>query len=341
MSNEINKEEELKFSYFKPVGRLALIFFLGFSVYLFSSTMILIFLTKSSREVKVPDVLGKRYVDVSNSLVRRGFRTDLKFIDVYDMDDGVVLSQYPESGKVVSEDSSLRLTVSRSGFFIEVPSLVGSQLPIAVNKLKNMHYQDKSVSVSTGVVSYIPSEKTADNVVISQSPKPGTRITPDRKVNLLVSSGSVKDDRRMPSVTGQSIDLCYDLLLAKGLKVKEEIIKTGDIKKSGLVASQSIRKGALIKEGAPVKIGVYWYKLREHPYTSYEHIEYTIPSDQPAGLYEAYIEDNFSKRVRFSSTMSPGQKISFLYHRVGNSKIMINRDKNNIRIMSINVDEFE
>ncbi len=335
-----NDGSEIEFNYFKPVKKLALIFFLGFSVYLFFSTMILIFLTKSSPEVKVPDITGKRFVDVSNTLSRKGFRTELKFVDVYDLEDGIVLNQYPESGRISNEGSKITVTISRSRFFIDVPNLAGTQLPIALNKLKNLHYQDKSVSISTGVISYIPSEKTAANVVMDQSPKPGSKISPDVKVNLLVSSGSSGVDKKMPNVTGQSIDLCYDLLLAKGVVVNEDIIKTDDINKSGVIESQSIPADTLIKDGDVVTVKVNYYVLTEHPYSAYELIEYVIPSDQPKGLYEAYIEDNHSKRVRFSSQSGPGQKIRFVFQRVGNSKIYINRDKKNLRVLSIKVNEY-
>lgn len=343
MNNDSDKNkdtEKVEFKYFKPFKRLALIFFAGFSVYLFMSTMMLIFLTKSAPEIRVPEVTGKRFVDVSNGLARKGFRTELKFVDVYDIEDGIILSQYPESGRIVLEESKITLTVSRSKFFIDVPSLTGSQLPIAINKLKNLHYQDKSVSISTGVISYIPSDKTAANVVMGQSPKAGSKISPDVKVNLLVSSGSEGADKKMPDVIGQSIDLCYDLLMAKGVLVKEEIVKTDDINKSGLIISQSIKADSLIKEGDILTVSVNYYTLTEHPYSACELIEYTIPSDQEPGLFEAYIEDKHSKRIRFSSPAGPGQKIKFLFQRVGNSKIFINRDKKNIRVMSINVDEF-
>lgn len=342
MNNSDNNKnsEEVEFSYFKPIKRLAVIFFVGFSVYLFASTMILIFLSKSSAEVKVPDVIGKRFVDVSNSLSRKGFRTELKFVDVYDIEDGIILNQYPESGRIAFEESKITLTVSRSKFFIDVPNLVGSQLPIAINKLKNLHYQDKSVSISTGVISYIPSDRTMANVVIDQSPKAGIKISPDVKVNLLVSSGSAGVDKKMPDVTGQSIDLCYDLLMAKGVIVNQEIVKTDDINKSGLINSQSIPADALIKDGDVLTVTVNYYSLTEHPYSAYELVEYVIPSDQPQGLFEAYIEDNHSKRIRFSAQSGPGQKIRFLFQRVGNAKIFINRDKKNIRILSINVNEF-
>ena len=342
MKNEINdkKNDEYKFTYFKPIKRLALIFFLGFSFYLFMSTMMLIFLTKSSAEIKVPDVTGKKYVDVNNSLIRKGFKTELKFVDVYDIEDGLIMQQYPESGRIAYEDSKLILTVSRSKFFIDVPNLVGSQLPIAINKLKNLHFQDKSVSISTGVISYIPSEKTAANVVIDQSPKSGSKISPDIKVNLLVSSGSTGADKKMPDVTGQSIDLCYDLLLAKGVNIQQEIVKTDDINKSGLIQKQSIPANSLIKDGDSLTLTVNWYSLTEHPYTAYELVEYTIPADQSQGLYEAYVEDNHSKRVRFSTNSGPRQQIKFLFQRVGNAKIYINKDKKNIRILSISVNDF-
>lgn len=340
-SNNDNKDsEKVEFKYFKPLKRLAVIFFVGFSVYLFMSTMILIFLTKSAPEIRIPEVTGKRFVDVSNGLSRKGFRTELKFVDVYDIEDGIILNQYPESGRIALEESKITLTVSRSKFFIDVPNLTGSQLPIAINKLKNLHYQDKSVSISTGVISYIPSEKTAANVVIDQSPKAGSKISPDVKVNLLVSSGSAEADKKMPDVAGQSIDLCYDLLMAKGVIVNQEIVKTEDINKSGLIISQSIKPDSLVKDGDILTVAVNYYTLTEHPYSAYELVEYTIPSDQAQGLFEAYIEDNHSKRIRYSVPSGPGQKIKFLFQRVGNAKVFINRDKKNIRVLSINVDEF-
>jgi len=332
--------DEAEFTYFKPVRRLALIFFFAFVVFIFFAALMLILLTKTTKEMKIPDLLGKRFVDVSNSLTGRGFRTDLKFADVYDIEDGIILKQYPESGRIVEEGSKITLTISRSKFFVNVPNLTGSQLPIAINKLKNLHYQDKSVSISTGVISYIPSEKTAANVVIDQSPKAGEKITPDVKVNLLVSSGPGTADKKMPDVTGQSIELCYDLLLSQGITIKENIVKVSDINQSGIVTSQSIARDTPLKEGDTVTLNVNYYALTEHPYTAYEYVEYTIPSGQEEGLFEAYIEDNHSRRIRYSSKSKSGDKTVFVFQRVGNAKIYINRDKKNISIEKIRVDEF-
>ncbi len=336
----MNEDSEVKFKYFRPVRRLALIFFLGFSLYLFMSTMMLIFLTESSKSVRMPDLMGKKFVEISNSLMRKGLQADLKFKDAYDLDDGIILSQYPESGEVVGEGSRVRLLVSRSKFYIDVPQLIGNQLPIAVNKLKNLHYQDKTVSIETGVISYVPSEKTSENVIIAQSPRSGEKISPDRKINLLVSSGSAKKgNMRMPLVKGQSIDLCYALLLSKGLKVVEEIVKTGDKKKSGMVFSQSIGAKTRLKGGETVRLKIYWYAMKERPFSSYEKVDFTIPKGSGNGLYEALVEDNSSKRVRFSANLKEGSRIRFLFNRLGNAKIIITKDKKSIRVMSVNAND--
>ena len=175
--------------YFGPISRIAIIFFIGFSVFLTFSTLMLIFLTKESREIKVPDVVGKSFISVYNSMTRKGLQPEIKFYEVHDIENGLILNQYPEAGDIVKADSSITLTVSKSILKVEVPNLVGSDLPMAVNKLKNLHSQGKSVAISSGIITYIPSSEKRDNVVLAQSPAQGVRIMPNQKVNFLVSSG--------------------------------------------------------------------------------------------------------------------------------------------------------
>lgn len=333
-----DKSREEKFKYFGHIGRIAVIFFIGFSIFLVVSTIMLIFLTKPEREVIVPDVEGKQFTEVYNSLVRKGIKPEIKFKDIADIDDGTILSQYPKKGKVVPENSRIKLLVSRSEYYIEVPALAGKELPLALSSLRNIHRHDKTLSLGTGVVSYIPSNTVADNIVIDQSPRAGEKVTPDRKINLLVSTGKTAPDAAMPGVVGQSIELCYDLLRAKGLTVTEEIVATEDMSKSGLVVSQNPAKGAAIQKGDTCTVQVSHCRLDKHPYAAYEKIEYQIPNDEKQGLYEAYVEDGHSKRVRFSKKAGPGQKISFVFRREGNATITFLCDKKQIDDMTIHVD---
>lgn len=330
------REENLK--YFGTIGRIAAIFFIGFSLLLLVSTIILIILTKPDREVVVPDVEGKRFVEIYNSLVRKGIKPEIKFKDIADLDDGMVLSQYPKSGKVVPENSPVKLVVSRSRYSLEVPTLVGKELPLALNNLKNIHRHDRTLSLGTGVISYIPSDKVTDNIVIEQLPRAGETVSPDRKINLLVSSGKLAPDALMPGVTGQSIELCYDLLRAKGLSVNEEIVATDNPEASGLIVSQTPAKGTPLTKGGTCTVQIGWYPLEKHTYAAYEKIEFQIPADEKAGTYEALVEDGHSKRIRFSRSAGPGQKIVFVFRREGKAVITFLRNKTKVDDRDIDVD---
>jgi len=332
--NTDNKQQNKKS--FKFFGRIALILFIGMSLYLFVSAIILVFLTKPGREIMIPNVTGKRFVDVYNSLVRKNLVPEIKFYDVYDIDNGIILNQYPEHGKIVYEGEKIKLTVSRSETYIPVPNLIGTKLPFALNKLKKLHYNDRSYAIGTGVISYLQTEKYAESVIIEQSPDAGEEISPDRKINLLVSAGKTETEMRMPDLSGQSIDLCLDLLLAKGLTINEEIILIDSSAKSGMIESQAPKPDEIIQPGDLVKLKVYYFPQKDRPYTSFERIIYTILSDEHEGLYDGYVDDNRSKRICFSKKMKSGGKIDFVFKRRGNADISITNNKKEI-IEEINI----
>ena len=321
--------------------KVLLTLFVGFSLYMLVSAVVVVVLTKPEKQVRVPEVVGRQFIDVYNSLNRKGLNPEIRFHDVFDIDNGLVLEQYPVSGSIVSDGSTVRLLVSRSSLKMETPNLVGIELPFALNKLKNMHIHDKTITLNPGVISYLPSEKTPGNIIIAQNPRPGERISPERKINLLVSAGKTGADTKMPECTGQSIDLAFDLLMAKNVEIAEDLVTTGLQEKSGIILSQSPRAGTEIKKGQAVVLKVYYYPLKNHPYRAFEKIEYTIPDDEAEGVYEAYVEDNRSKRLRYSRTMKPGNKLTFVFHRTGNAKVTLLRDKKQVKVFTVNVEEFE
>jgi beta-lactam-binding protein with PASTA domain len=338
--DKIEKREKRK-RIIKFTGRLVVILFLGLSLFLFVSAVILIFLTKPDKEVAVPNVTGKRFVDVYNSLVRKGLVPVVKTYDVYDMDNDVILNQYPEKGAIVTEGEKINLVVSKSRVFLPVPNLMGTKLPFALNKLKSLHFNDRSYSIQTGVISYIQSDTAAESIVIGQSPEAGEEISPDRLINLLVSAGKIQSDMKMPELRGQSIDLCIDLLLSKGLFVSEEILLTDSTAYSGIIESQTPKQGEAIERGSLVKLKIYYYPQREKTYTSYERITFEIPRDEKPGLYEAYIEDNKQKRIVFSNKMKPGWKMDFVFKRKGEATVTITNNKEVIEEIDIEPDDFD
>ncbi len=286
-------------------------------------------------------MIGKQFISVYNSIVRKGLKPEIKFLDVIDIENGMIMNQYPESGNIVPEGGKLTLTVSRSKVYVAVPNLMGLKLPFAINKMKNLHANNRSLSLKAGNISYMHSDKVLESVVIDQSPSADEVITPEVKINLLVSAGKKSDEMTMPDVTGQSIDLCFGLLLSKGLNIVEEIVATDQKWKSGIIQSQKPNANEEITKGKTVTLKVNYYPFQEHPYASYERITYTIPSDEKPGLYEAYVEDSGSERVVFSRRMKPNMKIDFVFKRKGDADIIITLNKEEIDSISIDADEYD
>ena len=296
-----------------------------------------VFLAKKTKEVEVPSVVGKSFISVYNDLIRKEFKPEITFRDFFEEEEGIILKQYPSSGEIVSAGSLLKLVLSRSSLKLETPNLVGKKLSKAKSKLNNFHALGRSFSLSTGIISYVPSDKVADFVIIDQNPKEGERISPNQKINLLVSSGKMGDDHKMPNLINQSIDLCYDLLLTKEVVIKEEMVLTKDLSKSGLIISQNPRSGQKIKKGKDVFLKILYYPLTDRPYFGYEKISYKIPEEGEKGFYKAVVEDENSKRIRFFQTKKSGQEITFLFYRKGNAKVSIFRDNKIVEVFKRDV----
>ena len=296
---------------------------------------------KPAKQVKVPSVTGKNFISVYNQIVRKELKPELKFYDVKDIDDGVVLSQYPEAGRVVSVGSRLKIVVSRNDLGIEVPSLIGSDLTMAKNKLNNLHIRDKSVSLGIGVITYAPSDSASDEIILKQNPKPGEKVKPDTKVNLLVAVNSEEGNFKMPDLEGQSVDNCYDLLLSKGLSVKQEIVETKNIKMNGIISSQSISKGTQIKDGDQLTITVQYYEMENHFYRGYEKLKFSIPKNEEKAKYEILISDDESDRIRYSQINKAGDEFEIIFLRTGNARVTLLKNKVELKKMTIKVDSFD
>jgi len=334
---EQDSNNEQKFSYFRSLSRIALIIFIAFSLFAFVGTSMLIFLTKPKKEIQVPDLQGKKFIEVYSQVVRKGLVPEIEFKDMFDVEDGIILRQYIDSGEIVKVGTTIDLLVSRSKLRFDAPSLIGLSLPKAKNKLKNLHVKGKAVSLKVGVITYMISNKYKENHIIKQNPNVKERIDPNQKINLLVSSGLKDKSLRMPKVTGQKIDLVYDMLLSKGLKVDIETVVTSSIQKSGTILSQKPYRGATLKDKKNVLLKVAYYQLKDHPFAAYEKVNLKIPENNGEGLYELQVEDLHSKRIRFSKKMKGGRSLKTIFYRKGNAKINIYKDKKQIRTFEIGV----
>lgn len=320
--------------------KIFILILIYFTFFLFVSTLILILLTKPDREVKVPDVIGKKFTAVYGLLEREGIKPSLKFYSTFDVEDGLILAQYPDAGSVISEGDRLDITISRNSLSLDAPSLIGKELPMAKNLLKNLHIGERTISIGVGVVSYVYSDKSAENIVLDQSPKPGEKITPDQKINILVSAGKTGQDNTMPDITGQSIDLCFPLLLAKGVVVNQEVVNGNNPGESGRIMSQEPAKGTVLAQGQQIKVKVAFYPKEAKFYHGYEKLVYKVDDDEKEGLFEAYIDDYEPSRIVYSMKLKGGQTLQCVFQRTGNARVTILRNKKAVKVLRMNVEDF-
>ncbi|MBN1501896.1 MAG: PASTA domain-containing protein [Spirochaetes bacterium] len=314
---------------------------LYFSIFIAASLLIIIIRIKPAKEVKVPSVVGENFLNVYNQIVRRELKPEIKFYDVMDIDDGMILSQFPPAGAPAKAGSRLRITVSRNNLKVDMPSLTGSELAIAKNKLKNLHIGEKTVSLGTGTVTYIPSKDVSEQVVIMQNPRAGEKVKPDQKVNLLVSLGDIETLNVMPDLKGQSVDLANDFLNASMISLVQKVIKADRKESGGLVADQSIPAGGKLEKGSTVTLTVSYYELSDHFYSGYEKIVMSVPKGGEEGVYEVAVSDDVTERICFSGKKKGGDEIEFVFFRTGNAKVVLMKDKKEIKKTTVNVDSFE
>ncbi|MDA3901487.1 MAG: PASTA domain-containing protein [Spirochaetes bacterium] len=304
------------------------------------STFMLVKLNQPAGKVRMPDVTGKDFKSVYNTLVNRELRPVISFHDASDVASGLILRQHPPSGKIIPKDSRVRLVVSRSNFKVDVPKVDGSPLVIAKNKLSTLHIGEKKVSLGIGVVSYIPSADHEDGIVIEQSPRAGEKVAPHSKVNLLVSMGVLGRDSAMPDLVGQHIDLGFDLVLSLGLSVRQKIVPADSPEDSGKILEQTIKPGTVVEDGAELLLTVAYYERENRYYQSYEKVSFVVPKDSEESFYEVWIDDEEQRRVRFSKMCKPGETVVFVFHRTGNARIEIIKNKQKEKVLSLDVDTF-
>ncbi len=130
---------------------------------------------------KMPDVTNFSQDDAENELKKRGILCSFEEDYSDDVQEGHILSQKPEKGEKVYEDTKVVLTVSKGKKPVTVPEVVGYTKEDAEKKLKELG------------LNVMVEEEYDDNVeagkVISQSLKKGESVAPNTEIKIVISKG--------------------------------------------------------------------------------------------------------------------------------------------------------
>lgn len=161
-------------------------------------TTISVVLSMGSYEANlVPECKGYTYSEAVNNLISLGIPYQVETQASEDVEMGTVISQTPEGGEEIQEDTVLTIYVSTGGAGegIEVPNLEGKTREEASDMLKELNLVLGEVSLSYHGT--VPSGQ-----IIAQDLADGSQVSEGTAVNVTISQGQPGDDEREEVMNG-------------------------------------------------------------------------------------------------------------------------------------------
>ncbi|MCI9215930.1 MAG: Stk1 family PASTA domain-containing Ser/Thr kinase [Dorea sp.] len=191
-------------------------------------------------EIVVPEVSGMSEEDAQRTLTDHGFK---KVSSDYQYDDSVpegdVISTTPASGAKATEDTDIKMLVSKGAQKKAVPNMVGKNVADAQNELA-------AVNLIPNII-YEASEKYDVDIVTAQDIAGGKKVAPETVITITVSTGS--DKVTVENFVGKPASELENWAWSNGLNpiVSEERYTSDTRYPYGTVISQSKTSGKMTK----------------------------------------------------------------------------------------------
>lgn len=196
---------------------------------------------EKSNLVEVPALIGRMKEDAITLLISAGLEPAVTYDEYPLVKENLVADQSVAPGQKVEKGSFVTITVSRSVYETNIPTVTGVPLSEAQDILTNAGLVVSEIETQ-------PSE-AANMIVIQQVPDAGTNAHKGDSVKLIVSGGIVV----MPSLQGMTREQAEQTIIAYGLTlagVYEEVVS--DPAQIGVVTSQAPAMYSEILPGAAV-----------------------------------------------------------------------------------------
>jgi eukaryotic-like serine/threonine-protein kinase len=135
--------------------------------------------SRGSRKVAVPDVVGSSRDDAEALLSGRGLQVSVTEREVTDKDPGTVLQQTPAAGQQVTKGGTVALVVAKAPPQVKVPDVIDQPVDEAVAALKAAGFRVKRRPEPVDTPDY-------DKVVLDQNPPSGEKRDKGSRVILTV-----------------------------------------------------------------------------------------------------------------------------------------------------------
>jgi eukaryotic-like serine/threonine-protein kinase len=204
------------------------------------------FLTKSTPQVVVPNVISQQLPVARTILQNEGFQISVTQ-QTSNAPAQTVIAEIPAGGTKADKGSTVNLTVSSGPASVNVPSVVGETTEQA-------HKALAQAGLKVGRTITQTSDQFAAGTVIDTSPSAGQPVPSGSEVTLVVSSGRAKVN--VPDVTGQTQRAASSTLVNAGFKVGTVTQQQTTSSPAGTVISQSPSGGTSQVPGTSVNLVV-------------------------------------------------------------------------------------
>ena len=265
----------------------------------------------SSENISVPNVVGKPVEVAETTLKKMDLKVSVDEIVSEDIPAGQVISQTPAAGTNVKAKRIIHLTISKGGASILIPDLNGLTLEQAKERLDKL-------GLSLGAIENGNDPDKPSEIIIYQSPEPGSKAVKGTRVNITVN---MKQKVNIPNVVGMTLSDARNTLLAMKLSVgtinSTDGVTAAD--SSALVVSQN-PAGGESSTNSVVNLTIGGKKKSQ---TKSGTVNISIPKGGNARQVEIYVSDDSGKKTIFSGKAAPGSTVSKAVSGMGNVHVQV------------------
>jgi len=227
------------------LGTLAVVFAVGLVL---SNAMLVPRLVHRNAEVRVPDLAGRVTADAGDLAASSGLTVEVVREETHPiLSAGTVISQIPESGRIVRAGRAVALVISAGPPAGQVPMLGGLSRRQAESTLQRESYR-------VGRVLHMMRASVGASTVTMQYPPAGTRTRKGGEVDLLVADPPPMSAFLMPDLRGQALYLARQALESAGCATAPVRYERDRNVPHGTVLSQKPVPGTRILKGETIEL---------------------------------------------------------------------------------------
>lgn len=199
------------------------------------------------QEIALPNLIGRTEAEARKAVQDMGLKFEVKSETTDSSKPYGVLSQDPQSGMTVKQNSTVYVVLNVDSNATKLDSYVGMKLEEIESKVNELGLKIE--------VDYVDDD-SEENTILAQNPIAGSSITEGDTLYLSISNGKGAEENLVPNVLGMNFDDAKKMLEEKGLIVKDAVYVASEETEKDRVLYQSLEANQPFENGDTIELNV-------------------------------------------------------------------------------------